>query len=114
MPDDRLRSRRESVNTRGRVPFVWVEDDTTGHRYDVLETALRAGMTPVEGVEKNYTGRARPAKHFVGKGGEQTRPGGSQLTASATATGDTPTTTAATSGTEATADGGTAKKGATK
>lgn len=64
MADDRLGGgRRATRTTTGRTPFVWVQDDSTGHRYDVLETALRPGMTPVEGVEKNYTGRARRPKH---------------------------------------------------
>lgn len=65
MADDRLGGRRAPRNTdeRGRVPFVWVEDTDTGHRYDVLETALRDGMKPVEGAELNYTGRARRTKY---------------------------------------------------
>lgn len=65
MADDRLGGRRAPRNTdeRGRVPFVWVEDTDTGHRYDVLETALRDGMKPVEGAELNYTGKARRAKY---------------------------------------------------
>ncbi|MBM0237738.1 hypothetical protein JNW88_12225 [Micromonospora sp. ATA32] len=66
MADDRLGGRRAPrTDDRGRVPFVWVEDTDTGHRYDVLETALRDGMKPVDDVELNYTGRARKAKYRV-------------------------------------------------
>jgi hypothetical protein len=110
VPDDRLRSRRESVNTRGRVPFVWVEDDTTGHRYDVPETAVRKGMTPVDGVEKNYGRRPRPTKHFVGKGGEPSTPGGSQPTATVTATATEDTPTGDPAAAENTPTGGTTSK----
>jgi hypothetical protein len=64
MADDRLGGRRTPrIDDRGRTPFIWVQDDDTGHRYDVLETALRDGMTPVDGVEPNYTGRARRPKY---------------------------------------------------
>jgi hypothetical protein len=72
MADDRLGGRRAPRDTTGRVPFVWVEDTSTGHRYDVLETALRPGMTPVKGVDKNYTGRARPTKYRTDKAGNPT------------------------------------------
>ena len=70
MADDRLGGRRTPrIDDRGRTPFIWVEDESTGHRYDVLETALRDGMKPVDGVEPNFTGRARRPKHRTDKAG---------------------------------------------
>lgn len=54
--------RREPANTTGRIPFVWVEDVDTGHRYDVPQDKIRPGMTPVEGYELNYTVVARRTK----------------------------------------------------
>lgn len=79
MPDDRLSGRTESVNPpegqgRGEIPFVWVQDDTTGHRYDVAETAIGEGMTPVAGVELNWTGSARPPKYRTDKAGDEPSP----------------------------------------
>lgn len=74
MPDDRLGARRAPAQTSGRVPYVWVSDDDTGHRYDIPEPAVREGMTPVEGVEPNYTQHPRPTKYFVGKAGDPTTP----------------------------------------
>lgn len=56
------RPRRDSSGN-GRVPFVWVTDDSTGHRYDVPQNAIRPGMTPVEGYELNYTKNARRTKY---------------------------------------------------
>lgn len=61
----------------GRIPFTWVSDDSTGHRYDTKQ--VRAGMTPVEGVELNWTDNARETKFFTGKGGEALAPGRSEL-----------------------------------
>lgn len=46
----------------GRPPFVWVEDDDTGHRYDIPQTAVRAGMTAVPGYPLNWSGKARAPK----------------------------------------------------
>lgn len=91
MPDDdRLGGRRAPRTTTGRVPFVWVQDDDTGHRYDVLETALRPGMTPVEGVDKNYTGRARRSKHRTDlAGGDATGQQSGQPQTTVTGAGDT-------------------------
>lgn len=64
MPDDRLDSQRElAARARGVIPFVWVQDDDTGHRYDVPETSLRDGMTPVKDYPLNITGMARPTKY---------------------------------------------------
>lgn len=58
------------VTPRGRVPFVWVEDDDTGHRYDVPEYAILPGMTRVDGYDLNWTGSARPTKYRTGKAPE--------------------------------------------
>ncbi|WP_341719935.1 hypothetical protein QQG74_09615 [Micromonospora sp. FIMYZ51] len=74
MADDRLGGRRSTRTPTGRVPFVWVQDDTTGHRYDVPENAIRAGMTPVPDYPKNTTGRARPAVFRTDLAGESTTP----------------------------------------
>lgn len=73
MPDDRLSGRTESVDPnvgRGEIPFVWVQDDATGHRYDVAETAIGEGVTRVPGVPLNWTESARPPKYRTDKGGE--------------------------------------------
>ena len=74
MADDRVGGRRsrEPRDTTGRIPFIWVEDDSTGYRYDVPENAIRPGMTPVKGVDKNWTGSARPAKYRTTKAGTAT------------------------------------------
>lgn len=61
--------RRDSTRT-GRVPFVWVEDADTKHRYDVLETSIEVGMTPVEGYDLNWSDKAREPKFFVEKDGQ--------------------------------------------
>lgn len=66
--------RREPANTTGRIPFVWVEDHDTGHRYDVPQNAVRPGMTPVDGYDLNWGRTARRTKHFVGKGGGRATP----------------------------------------
>jgi hypothetical protein len=58
----------------GRIPFVWVSDDTTGHRYDIKQTALREGMTPVDGVDLNWSDDPRPTKFFTGKDGADSAP----------------------------------------
>ncbi|GGM27143.1 hypothetical protein GCM10011608_09930 [Micromonospora sonchi] len=70
MPDDDRIGGRRAPRTTARIPYVWVEDTTTGHRYDVLETALRDGMKPVEGYDLNYTGRPRRTKHRTDLAGE--------------------------------------------
>ena len=58
----------------GRVPFVWVSDDDTGHRYDIKQSSLRAGMTPVDGVDLNWTDNPRETKFFTAKDGESSAP----------------------------------------
>lgn len=70
MADDRA----DKARARGRIPFVWVRDDTTGHAYDVPENAVTSGMTPVPGYELNFTGKARRTKYFVDKGGNPGSP----------------------------------------
>jgi hypothetical protein len=68
MPDDRLGGRgRESATPGDRVPYTWVSDDSTGHRFDVK--VVRPGMTPVPGVELNYGPTPRRPKHNVDKSG---------------------------------------------
>jgi hypothetical protein len=51
--------------------WIWCRDDTTGAHYDVEESALRSGMTPVEGYPTNSGPGARPreTKPFIGKDG---------------------------------------------
>ncbi len=89
MPDDdRLGGRRATNRTTSRTPFIWVEDNDTGHRYDVPETALRAGMTPVEGVEKNLTGRARRPKYRTDLAGNDATRSGQPEQAVTGATGE--------------------------
>ncbi|QKW15382.1 hypothetical protein [Verrucosispora sp. NA02020] len=90
MPEnDRLGGgRRAARTTPNRTPYVWVEDDSTGHRYDVLETALRPGMTPVEGYDKNYTGRPRHPKHRTDLSGQNSRAAG--VTTAGDTDADTP------------------------
>ncbi|MEV2239526.1 hypothetical protein [Micromonospora sp. NPDC049891] len=90
MPEnERLGGGRAARTTPNRTPYIWVEDDSTGHRYDVLETAVRPGMTPVAGYEPNYTGRPRRPKHrtdLAGDGGTQVRGAGVTTAADADAT----------------------------
>lgn len=62
-------SRRNGVPKPGQVPYVWVEDVSTGHRYDVPRSAVRPGMTPVPGYALNWTGQPRATKHRVDKAG---------------------------------------------
>lgn len=85
MADDRLGGRRVPRNTTGRVPYVWVEDTDTGHRYDVPETALRDGMKPVEGVELNHGAKPRRTKY-------RTDLAGNDATRTAATDADTPDT----------------------
>jgi hypothetical protein len=103
--NDRLGGgRRAARTTPNRTPYVWVEDTTTGHRYDVLETALRDGMRPVEGYDKNYTGRARPPKYRTDLSGD-----------SSSAPRDTDVTTAGDTGSSApTSTGKTTQRGGQK
>ena len=53
----------------GRIPFVWVQDDDTGHRYDVREDVIAAGMTPVKDYPLNWSTVAREPKFATSKGG---------------------------------------------
>jgi hypothetical protein len=66
--------RRDSTRN-GRIPFVWVEDADTKHRYDVLETQIEPGMTLVPDYDPNYSGKAREPKFYVTeKGASQSSP----------------------------------------
>ncbi|MFI1194084.1 hypothetical protein ACH4T9_12615 [Micromonospora sp. NPDC020750] len=76
MADDRLGGRRAPRDTSGRVPFVWVKDADTGHRYDVPQTAVRDGMTPVPDYPLNWGRRARPPKYRTDLAGSDTPPKG--------------------------------------
>ncbi|MFI2663279.1 hypothetical protein [Micromonospora carbonacea] len=90
MADDRLGGRRSAPrDTTGRVPFVWVEDADTGHRYDVPQTAIRDGMTPVPDYPLNWGRRARPAKYRTDLGGDAAPKGDGTA---GEGRGDTPTT----------------------
>lgn len=56
--------------------WIWVRDDATGAHYDVDATALRPGMTPVEGYPPNHGPHPRPTKTFVDKAGQPALPAG--------------------------------------
>lgn len=70
------RPTRRTTADSGRVPFVWVRDDDTGHCYDVPENAVPASVTPVADYPLNYTGNARRTKYHVDKGGVPSPPAG--------------------------------------
>lgn len=53
----------------GRIPFVWCQDDSTGHRYDIREDVLTDGMTPVKDYPLNWSGAAREPKFATTKSG---------------------------------------------
>lgn len=63
MPDQLDSQRELAARARGVIPFVWVQDDDTGHRYDVPEPSVRTGMTPVPGYPLNFDRAARPTKY---------------------------------------------------
>lgn len=50
--------------------WIRVKDNVTGDEYDVEQTSLRAGMTPIEGYPENSGpgALARPPKPLVAKG----------------------------------------------
>ncbi|MFG1846774.1 hypothetical protein [Micromonospora carbonacea] len=98
MADDRLGGRRTPRDTTGKVPFVWVEDADTGHRYDVPQTAIRDGMTPVPDYPLNWGRRARPAKYRTDLAGSDAAPKGDGTAGEGR--GDTPTGTDTASATE--------------
>lgn len=52
--------------------WIRVKDNVTGDEYDVERSALRSGMTPIEGYPENSgpDARPRPAKPLVGKDGQ--------------------------------------------
>lgn len=56
--------------------YIRVQDDTTGHQYDVDAQSLRRGMTPIPGYPENSGPGAqpRPPKHRVDKAGKPSRP----------------------------------------
>ncbi|MEV5819302.1 hypothetical protein AB0L22_09015 [Micromonospora haikouensis] len=89
MADDRLGGRRAPRDTSGRVPFVWVEDADTGHRYDVPQNAIRDGMVPVPDYPLNWGRRARPPKFRVDLAGSDAAPKGDGTAGEGR--GDTPT-----------------------
>lgn len=52
-----------SVDTGGRRAYVWCQDDTTGHRYDVPATRLpMPGVTPINRYPLNFRALARHPK----------------------------------------------------
>lgn len=57
------------LNTSAHPTWIWVEDQSTGHRYDVRKEAVRLGMVPVPGYPEHVGKRPRPTKYFVGKDG---------------------------------------------
>lgn len=65
-PADDGRARVESngtVDTGGRRAFVWCQDESTGHRFDVPARALpKRGVKVVEGYPLNFKATARAAK----------------------------------------------------
>jgi hypothetical protein len=61
------------LGTSKHPTWVWVEDQSTGHRYDVRREAVRLGMLPVPGYPEHVGPKPRPTKHFVGKDGRPAR-----------------------------------------
>lgn len=50
------------------IQFVRVRDTSTGHEYDVVDTAVDdAAHTVLTDYPPNLTGQARPAKHRIFK-----------------------------------------------
>lgn len=61
---------RGGPTAHNETVWVWVEDMSTGHRYDVQVTAFREGMVPVPGVALHRGKRPRPTKYRTDLAGE--------------------------------------------
>jgi hypothetical protein len=62
-PPGAARAETDTAAAGGQPGWVWVQDDTTGHRFDVHTSRLPVpGLTPVPGVAVNTQPLARPAK----------------------------------------------------
>lgn len=66
-------ARGQVLGTSAHPTWVWVEDQSTGHRYDVRREAVRPGMVPVPDYPEHVGPKPRPTKHFVGKDGRRAR-----------------------------------------
>lgn len=66
-----------TVDTGGRRAFVWVTDESTGHRYDVPARRLPVkGLRVVEGYPLNFKTFGRPAKTRQEWSADADEPGG--------------------------------------
>lgn len=64
---------RDRDPQNGRIPFVWVKDDDTGHCYDIREDVITDGMAPVKDYPLNWTTVAREPKFATDKDGAPAR-----------------------------------------